>query len=163
MLRTMRADFKKYSWTLWLVIIAFVGGFIVTDAFRGKNRAEMGLIYIDDEPVIRAEDFQQQLMRRLQDHRVLPGDDGVSIGASIQNKVVNIRLLPFPQPGRPDVGKISQAYSRLFRAYPPEPTDFSPKAPGRVRGVSAAGSHHPGSLVASTSLYYSPSTPRIDL
>jgi peptidyl-prolyl cis-trans isomerase D len=62
----MRADFKKYSWTLWLVIIAFVGGFIVTDAFRGENRAEMGLIYIDDEPVIRAEEFQQQLMRRLQ-------------------------------------------------------------------------------------------------
>lgn len=66
MLRAMRADFKKYSWTLWLVIIAFVGGFILTDAFRGENRAEMGLIYIDDDPVIRAEEFQQQLMRRLQ-------------------------------------------------------------------------------------------------
>lgn len=69
MLRAMRADFKKYSWTLWLVIIAFVGGFIVTDAFRGENRAEMGLIYIDDEPVIRAEEFQQQLMRRLQTYK----------------------------------------------------------------------------------------------
>lgn len=69
MLRAMRADFKKYSWTLWLVIIAFVGGFIITDAFRGKNRAEMGLIYIDDEPVIRAEEYQQQLMRRLQTYK----------------------------------------------------------------------------------------------
>jgi parvulin-like peptidyl-prolyl isomerase len=69
MLRAMRADFKKYSWTLWLVIIAFVGGFIVTDAFRGESRAEMGLIYIDDQPVIRAEEFQQQLMRRLQTYK----------------------------------------------------------------------------------------------
>jgi peptidyl-prolyl cis-trans isomerase D len=69
MLRAMRADFKKYSWTLWLVIIAFVGGFILTDAFSGQNRKEMGLIYIDDEPVIRAEEFQQQLMRRLQTYK----------------------------------------------------------------------------------------------
>jgi peptidyl-prolyl cis-trans isomerase D len=65
----MRADFKKYSWTLWLVIIAFVGGFILTDAFRGQNRAEMGLIFIDDEPVIRAEEFQTQLARRLQTYK----------------------------------------------------------------------------------------------
>jgi peptidyl-prolyl cis-trans isomerase D len=65
----MRADFKKYSWTLWLVIIAFVGGFILTDAFRGQNRAEMGLIYIDDQPVIRAEEFQKQLARRLQTYK----------------------------------------------------------------------------------------------
>ncbi len=69
MLRTMRADFKKYSWTLWLVIIAFVGGFVITDAFRGENRAEMGLIYIDDKPAIRAEEFQQQLTRRLQTYK----------------------------------------------------------------------------------------------
>jgi peptidyl-prolyl cis-trans isomerase D len=69
MLRTMRADFKKYSWTLWLVIIAFVGGFIVTDAFRGQSRAEMGIIYINDKPVIRAEEFQQELMRRLQTYK----------------------------------------------------------------------------------------------
>ncbi len=40
---------------------------------------------------------------------------------------------------------------------------FSPEAPERVRGVLAAGFHHPGSLVATTSLYYSPSTLRIDL
>jgi peptidyl-prolyl cis-trans isomerase D len=65
----MRADFKKYSWTLWLVIIAFVGGFILTDAFRGENRAEMGLIYIDDEPVIRAEEFQKQLAQRLRTYK----------------------------------------------------------------------------------------------
>lgn len=69
MLRTMRADFKKYSWTLWLVIIAFVGGFIVTDAFRGKNRAEMGIIYLNDKPVIRAEQFQDELTRRLQTYK----------------------------------------------------------------------------------------------
>jgi peptidyl-prolyl cis-trans isomerase D len=65
----MRADFKKYSWTLWLVIIAFVGGFILTDAFRGQDRAEMGLIYIDDEPVIRAEEYQKQLAQRLQNYK----------------------------------------------------------------------------------------------
>jgi len=69
MLRTMRADFKKYSWTLWLVIIAFIGGFIVTDAFRGKSRAEMGIIYLDDKPVIRAEEYQRQLMQRLQTYK----------------------------------------------------------------------------------------------
>jgi len=65
----MRADFKKYSWTLWLVIIAFVGGFIVTDAFRGKSRAEMGIVYLNDKPVIRAEEFQQELTRRLQNYK----------------------------------------------------------------------------------------------
>ncbi|UCH95397.1 MAG: SurA N-terminal domain-containing protein [Candidatus Aminicenantes bacterium] len=69
MLRTMREDFKKYSWTLWLVIIAFVGGFIVTDAFRGKDRVEMGLVYIDDDPVIRGEEYQRQLLRQLQNFK----------------------------------------------------------------------------------------------
>ena len=57
MLRTMRNDFKKYSWTLWLVILAFVGGFILTDAFSGKSQGKTGLIYVDDELMVRGEEF----------------------------------------------------------------------------------------------------------
>ena len=45
MLRTMRNDFKKYSWTLWLVILAFVGGFILTDAFSGKSQGKQDIIH----------------------------------------------------------------------------------------------------------------------
>lgn len=75
MLRAMRADFKKYSWTLWLVIIAFVGGFIVTDAFRGKNRAEMGLVYIDDQPAIRVEEYQRELERWLKNTKEMMKDN----------------------------------------------------------------------------------------
>ena len=69
MLRAMRNDFKKYSWTLWLVIFAFIGGFIVTDAFRGRNRAESGLIFIDGDPVIQGEEYQKRLGETLQRYK----------------------------------------------------------------------------------------------
>lgn len=65
MLRKMRGDFKKYSWTLWLVIIAFVGGFIITDAFRGKSISESDLIFIGDT-VINVEKYQKQMTWMLQ-------------------------------------------------------------------------------------------------
>jgi peptidyl-prolyl cis-trans isomerase D len=65
MLRAMRNDFKKYSWTLWLVILAFVLGFILTDAFGGNRRKKSGLIFINDEAVVKGDEFQQQLMRQL--------------------------------------------------------------------------------------------------
>jgi len=61
----MRNDFKKYSWTLWLVILAFIGGFVVTDAFRGDSRVESGLIFINGEPVIQGDEYQQQLLNTL--------------------------------------------------------------------------------------------------
>ena len=65
----MRSDFKKYSWTLWLVIIAFVGGFIVTDAFRGEEGGKRGLIYIGDKLIVRGEEYQRQLMRTLDNYK----------------------------------------------------------------------------------------------
>lgn len=68
MLRTMRNDFKKYSWTLWLVILAFVGGFIVTDAFRGGSRNEDDLAYIGDATIKIAE-FQKQLLAMLRNYK----------------------------------------------------------------------------------------------
>ena len=61
----MRNDFKKYSWTLWLVIITFLIGFSFFDAFRGKAREKDALIYIGDS-VIKAEEYQKRLVMMLQ-------------------------------------------------------------------------------------------------
>ncbi len=68
MLRTMRNDFKKYSWTLWLVIIAFLLGFSLTDIFSGGKAsntvvAKVGEIEID------AETFQKQLFQTLESYK----------------------------------------------------------------------------------------------
>ncbi len=65
MLRTMREDFKKYSWTLWLIMLSFVGGFIITDAFRGGDgRSEDGLIFIGDT-TIKSKQYQDELLNTL--------------------------------------------------------------------------------------------------
>lgn len=69
MLRTMRNDFKKYSWTLWLVIIAFFGGFVLTDAFSGGGREKNGLVYIGDELIVNKEEFRVKLMRTLDNYK----------------------------------------------------------------------------------------------
>lgn len=69
MLRALRSDFKKYSWTLWLVIIAFFGGFIVTDAFRGQKGSKTGLVYLDGDTVVRGSDYQDNLMRTLENYK----------------------------------------------------------------------------------------------
>lgn len=61
----MRNDFKKYSWTLWLVILAFVVGFIIDDAFRGDQRDTTGLIYLDGDTVVQRGEYQLELMRTL--------------------------------------------------------------------------------------------------
>jgi len=60
-----RSNFKKYSWTLWAVIVAFVGGFILTDAFQKKDQVQSGLIFINDKPVIQGAEYQRELMRTL--------------------------------------------------------------------------------------------------
>lgn len=62
----MRNDFKKYSWTLWLVMLAFVLGFIAIDAFRpgGGPDAKDELIYIGDT-TIKAGVFQDELQKIL--------------------------------------------------------------------------------------------------
>lgn len=65
----MRNDFKKYSWTLWLVILAFIGGFIVTDAFRGSSGAKDDLIYIGNTTIKSAE-YQKQLLSALRNYKV---------------------------------------------------------------------------------------------
>jgi len=62
MLRTMRDDFKKYSWTLWLVIIAFLLGFSFTDIFTGGNANETVLAKVGDSE-INVETYQKQLFQ----------------------------------------------------------------------------------------------------
>lgn len=69
MLRSLRSDFKKYSWTLWLVIIAFVGGFIITDAFQGERGPKTGLVYLNGDQVVRGSDYQDQLLRTLENYK----------------------------------------------------------------------------------------------
>ena len=70
MLRSMRNHAKKFHWTLWAVIIAFMIGFVATDAFRGdKTSGKSGLIYIDDEPAYQGEDFQRELMQTLDTYK----------------------------------------------------------------------------------------------
>jgi peptidyl-prolyl cis-trans isomerase D len=65
----MRKDFKKYSWTLWLVIIVFIGGFAMTDMFRGEARRKNDLIFIGDK-IVKAEEYQEQLLKTLQDYKL---------------------------------------------------------------------------------------------
>lgn len=61
MLRQMRSGFKNLKWALWAVIIAFAGGFIITDAFVGKSRDTSGLIYLDGDAVVQAGEYQRRL------------------------------------------------------------------------------------------------------
>jgi peptidyl-prolyl cis-trans isomerase D len=74
MLRKMRSDFKKYSWTLWLVIITFLIGFSFVDAFRGKARGKNDLIFIGDS-IIKAEEYQKHLVMMLQIYRFQAKDN----------------------------------------------------------------------------------------
>ncbi|MGE5341522.1 MAG: SurA N-terminal domain-containing protein [Candidatus Omnitrophota bacterium] len=72
MLRTMRNNAKKYHWTLWLVIGAFVIGFVASDAFRskdGKADAMSELVYIDGKVAIRGDEFYKALSRILESYR----------------------------------------------------------------------------------------------
>lgn len=64
MLRKMRSDFKKYSWTLWLVIIAFLIGFSFTDPFRAGKGSETDLFAIGGIK-ISAEKYYTQVMNSL--------------------------------------------------------------------------------------------------
>ncbi|MCP5105791.1 MAG: hypothetical protein GY950_20555, partial [bacterium] len=51
MLRNMRNDFKKYSWTLWLVIIAFMGGFVVIDGLKSGRLEKDDMIFVGDTTI----------------------------------------------------------------------------------------------------------------
>lgn len=67
----MRNDFKKYSWTLWLVIIAFVLFFGLPDDWLrpGDKQLKSGLVYIDDEIAYKGDDFQRRLLRQLENYK----------------------------------------------------------------------------------------------
>ncbi len=68
MLRSMRDDFKKYSWTLWLVIIAFLLGFSFTDIFSGGSVSKTVIAKIGDNE-IKIERFQKQLLQTLDNYK----------------------------------------------------------------------------------------------
>lgn len=68
MLRTMRKDFKKYSWTLWLVIIVFLLGFSFTDIFTGGNASKTVIARIGDQE-ISVEKYQKQLFQVLENYK----------------------------------------------------------------------------------------------
>jgi len=46
MLKKMRRDFKRYSWLLWIVIVAFLVGFSFTDAFKSDSGTDTDLFTI---------------------------------------------------------------------------------------------------------------------
>lgn len=64
----MRNDFKKYSWTLWLVIFAFIGGFVITDAFSPDRRGKEDMIFIGDH-VIKTGEYQTELQGMLKRYK----------------------------------------------------------------------------------------------
>ncbi len=65
MLRKMRADFKKYAWTLWLVILAFLIGFSFTDPFKTNPSQETDLLSIGGM-VVSGEEYQKELLQTLE-------------------------------------------------------------------------------------------------
>lgn len=68
MLRTMRKDFKKYSWTLWLVIIVFLLGFSFTDIFTGGSASESVIAKVGDQE-INVEQYQKRLFQVLDNYK----------------------------------------------------------------------------------------------
>jgi len=70
MLKTMRANFKTYSWTLWLVILAFVAGFIFFSGIGGSNDsiAETDLLTVAGKK-ISGDEFQKVLNQTLDRYR----------------------------------------------------------------------------------------------
>ncbi|MCI0470256.1 MAG: peptidyl-prolyl cis-trans isomerase [Candidatus Aminicenantes bacterium] len=67
MLRKMRSDFKKYSWTLWLVIIAFLVGFSFTDPFKSGKKGKNDLFSIDGV-VVSAEKYYNDVLKTLENY-----------------------------------------------------------------------------------------------
>jgi peptidyl-prolyl cis-trans isomerase D len=68
MLKTMRNNFKSYAWTLWLVILAFVGGFVFFSSGIGgssDNMPQHTVASIGNQSIADA-DFQKYLQRALE-------------------------------------------------------------------------------------------------
>lgn len=76
MLKTMRNNFKSYRWTLWLVILAFVAGFIFFSGIGDFNRqfSESDLLHVGSE-VIKGEEYQQLLSKTLDNYRQQMGNN----------------------------------------------------------------------------------------
>ena len=68
MLRSMRKDFKKYSWTLWLVIIVFLLGFSFTDIFTGGSSSETIIAKVGEQE-INVEQYQKRLFQVLDNYK----------------------------------------------------------------------------------------------
>ncbi len=68
MLRSMRADFKKYSWTLWLVIIAFLLGFSFTDIFTRRDVSDTVIARVGKKE-IKVERYQKQLFQVIDNYK----------------------------------------------------------------------------------------------
>jgi|GEM_PF-494010 len=64
MLKRLREDFRKYSWTLWLVIIFFLGGFVLPDLFTPGTAGKNDVLVVGKKK-IRGDDFQKQLSMML--------------------------------------------------------------------------------------------------
>ncbi|MCK4889257.1 MAG: SurA N-terminal domain-containing protein, partial [Candidatus Aminicenantes bacterium] len=61
-------DFKKYSWTLWLVIIVFLLGFSFTDIFTGGSSSETIIAKVGEQE-INVEQYQKRLFQVLDNYK----------------------------------------------------------------------------------------------
>ncbi len=62
MLRKMRENFKSLSWTLWIVIIVFIGGFIIFSGGPSEaSQAAQDTVASVDGMVISKMNFQRDL------------------------------------------------------------------------------------------------------
>jgi peptidyl-prolyl cis-trans isomerase D len=72
MLRQMRENFKSLSWTLWIVIIVFIGGFIIFNqgglGSKSPGESKTTIISINGEK-IRADLFRKKLYRILENYQ----------------------------------------------------------------------------------------------
>jgi peptidyl-prolyl cis-trans isomerase D len=72
MLRQMRENFKSLSWTLWIVIIVFIGGFIIFNqgglGSKSPGESKTTIVSINGEK-ISADLFRKQLYRILENYQ----------------------------------------------------------------------------------------------
>ena len=68
MLKKMRSDFKKYSWTLWIVIVAFIVGFHMTGAFSSGQLGESDLVSISGD-IIKVKEYSEYTFRAIDNYK----------------------------------------------------------------------------------------------
>ena len=86
MLRQMRENFKSLSWTLWLVIIVFVIGFVVFSGPLGHDQEQAGTELLKVGQVsIPADQYRKTLLRTLEQYRnQMKGNLNKSLLAQLQ-------------------------------------------------------------------------------